>query len=327
MAIKLPHRGYAARLVTQGTHRFFTLTLPSDVLATTCVVDTREENALDGFQRVLDKKRAQEIADYIDTGFGTIPCSIVLSAQPKAQLEYNGENQTVTFRRIPGAFLILDGQHRVFGFHLAEAKLRVPVVIYNNLKKSEEARLFIDINTKQRPVPNELLLDIKRLAETETEVESLARDVFDLFADKNESPLRGLMSPSSKARGKLSRVTFNTALKPIFSTFGENDAEFVYETLKNYMVVWTSHLRIIDEDLEATSSTLFRAIMLLFPAIAERVSDRFGNKYSKANFEAVMAPFFQRIKKSDLRHPGNSPVVLNEKFKQALQSGFAIRKG
>ena len=47
------------------------------------------------------------------------------------------------------------GQHRAFGFHLAEAKLRVPVLIYNNLKNSEVARLFIDINTKQRAVPNE----------------------------------------------------------------------------------------------------------------------------------------------------------------------------
>ena len=208
-------RGYAARLITQGAHRFFTLTLPSDLLAETCVVDTREGNPIDGFQRVLDEKRAQDIADYIDNGFGTIPCSIVLSAQPKAQLHYTSENQTINFKRVPGAFLILDGQHRVFGFHLAKAKLRVPVVIYNNLKKSEEARLFIDINTKQRPVPNELLLDIKRLAETETEVESLSRDVFDLFSEKEDSPLRGLMSPSSRSRGKLSRVTFNTALKPI----------------------------------------------------------------------------------------------------------------
>ncbi|WP_456815406.1 DGQHR domain-containing protein [Bradyrhizobium sp. USDA 4508] len=329
MAVRLLRRpgGYAARLITQGTHRFFTLTLPSDLLAETCVVDTREGNPVDGFQRMLDARRAQDIADYIDSGFGTIPCSIVLSAQPKAQLQYHSENQTVSFRRVPGAFLILDGQHRVFGFHLAKAKLRVPVVIYNNLKKSEEARLFIDINTKQRPVPNELLLDIKRLAETETEVESLSRDVFDLFSDNEDSPLRGLMSPSSRSRGKLSRVTFNTALKPIFSTFGDSDADFVYETLRNYIAIWTSYLRTVDEELEVTSPTLFRAIMLLFPSVAERVATRFGNSYSKANFEAVMAPFFSRVRRTDLKNPGNSPVALNEKFKQALESGFAIRRG
>ena len=88
-------RGYAARLITQGSHRFFTLTLPSDALADTCVVDTREENPINGFQRVLDEKRAQDIADYIDNGFGTIPCSIVLSAQPKAQHRwYQAERQT-----------------------------------------------------------------------------------------------------------------------------------------------------------------------------------------------------------------------------------------
>jgi DGQHR domain-containing protein len=179
---------YAARLIRQGRHRFYTLTMPSDILAETCVVDTREENPDEGFQRVLDSKRAQEIADYIDQGFGTIPCSIVLSAQPEANLDYNSRTQVLSFKKAPRAFLILDGQHRVFGFKKSTTRLRVPVVIYNNLRKAEEARLFIDINTKQRPVPNELLLDIKRMAETETNVESLLRDVFDLFAKDKNSP-------------------------------------------------------------------------------------------------------------------------------------------
>jgi hypothetical protein len=116
---------FAARLITQGRHRFYTLTMPSDVLAETCVVDTREENPDDGFQRALDRKRAQEIADYIDIGFGTIPCSIVLSAQPEAALEYISRTQVLRFKKSPRSFLILDGQHRVFGFKLAKARLRV----------------------------------------------------------------------------------------------------------------------------------------------------------------------------------------------------------
>jgi hypothetical protein len=33
----------------------------------------------------------------------------------------------------------------------------------------------MDINTKQRPVPNELLLDIKKMANTETNEEELFR--------------------------------------------------------------------------------------------------------------------------------------------------------
>src|SRR5258708_11792405 len=78
---------YSVSLVTQGEHRFYSLTMPSDVLARTCYATTREEDSLEGFQRVLDRRRAQDIADYIDNGLGTIPNSIVLSAQPEAEIQ------------------------------------------------------------------------------------------------------------------------------------------------------------------------------------------------------------------------------------------------
>ena len=90
--------------------------------------------------------------------------------------------KTVEFTFNPKSFLVLDGQHRVYGFSLAETALRVPVVIYSGLTPTEEARLFIDINTKQRQVPNELLLDIKQLAEREDGRESLLREIFDRFS-------------------------------------------------------------------------------------------------------------------------------------------------
>jgi DGQHR domain-containing protein len=298
--------------------------MPSDILSETCVVDTREEKPDDGFQRVLDRKRAQEIADYIDEGFGTIPCSIVLSAQPAASLEYISRTQVIRFKRDPRAFLILDGQHRVYGFKLAKAQLRVPVVIYNKLTKADEARLFIDINTKQRPVPNELLLDIKRLADTETDVESLLRDVFDLFEKESDSPLLGLMSPSTRSRGKLSRVTFNTALRPIWNSFAGNEADFVYGALSAYLHAWIPALRKNDAETNITNPTLFRAIVLLFPAVAERVSYRHGEEYTAEHFSEVLDPFFARIKRIDLKRPGGSPVSLHENFKKALEAGFAI---
>jgi hypothetical protein len=145
---------------------------------------------------MLDKDRAQQIADYIDSGFGSIPTSIVLSAQPDAALRIIGKGKTVEFKSTRKAFLILDGQHRVYGFSLAKTRLRMPVVIYNGLSKRDKSRLFIDINTKQRPVPNELLLDIKKLAEYESDAEALFGEVFDLFDNEPGSPLFGLMSPT-----------------------------------------------------------------------------------------------------------------------------------
>ena len=183
-------------------------------------VTTRNEEPKHGFQRVLDRDRAQQIAAYIDSGFGTIPSSIVLSAQPDAELRALGRSKTIEFSDTKKAFLVLDGQHRVYGFSLARTALRVPVVIYNALTRQDETRLFIDINTKQRPVPNELLLDIKRLADYETDQERLLSVVFDLFADRNDSPLLGLMSPATRSSGKISRVTFNNAIKPLMPIFG-----------------------------------------------------------------------------------------------------------
>jgi DGQHR domain-containing protein len=316
---------YAARLIVQGTHRFYTLAMPSDVLGASCVVDTREGNPETGFQRMLDAKRAQEIADYIDTGFGTVPSSIVLSAQPKAGLVYQSRSQVLSFKYVPGAFLILDGQHRVFGFQKARSRIKVPVVIYNGLSRSDEARLFIDINTKQRPVPNELLLDIKRMADTETDVEALNKNVFDRFEKDPSSPLAGLMSPSSRSKGKISRVTFNAALQAVSNALRDADADYVYEVLSAYLHAWVPFLRQHgDFGKVITNSTLFRAIVILFPLVAERVSDRHGNELSVENFVEVLRPLFSRIKPSVIKTPGSSPIALSDAFKKQLQSGFSL---
>lgn len=225
---------YSTSLVTQGSHKFYTLTMPTDVLASCCFATSREEDPLAGFQRVLDEKRALEIANYMDLGFGTIPSSIVLSAQPDADLQVVGRGKTIEFTLDPHAFLIIDGQHRVFGFSKAKTKLRVPVVIYNGLTKQQESRLFIDVNTKQRPVPNELLLDIKKLADAENDDEALLRDLFDAFGEDNDSPLVGLTSPAAKAAGKVSRVTFNAAVRPVLGTFASNSSSLIYPALRAY---------------------------------------------------------------------------------------------
>jgi DGQHR domain-containing protein len=315
---------FAARLIRQGKYRFYTLSMPSDVLAGTCIVDTRHENPEEGFQRALDKKRAQDIADYIDSGFGTIPCSIVLSAQEGAHLKYESRTQVLRFNKHPRAFLILDGQHRVFGFRLAKTKLRVPVVIYNGLAKSEEVRLFVDINTKQRPVPNELLLDIKRMAEIETDTEELLSSVFDLFNQERKSPLLGLMSPAERRSGKISRVTFNAALKPVLHVFQDADAAYMYEILSAYIHAWLPELRSRQALKSLTNPTLFRAMIMFFPLVAERCQARFQGEYSADNFREVLEQFFTRLKKSEVQKPGTSITALYESFKKILESGFAI---
>jgi DGQHR domain-containing protein len=318
---------YTASLLIQGAHRFFTLSMPSDVLAESCMVEPRYQNPAEGFQRALDEKRARDIATYIDSGLGTIPSSIVLSAQPEANLQYNRPNRTLSFDKNTRSFLILDGQHRVYGFRLAQSKLRVPVVIYNGLSRTEEARLFMDINTKQRPVPNELILDIKRMAETESNSEALMRDVFDTFNNRADSPLFGLMSPFERRKGKLSRVTFNGAIKPILDTLSGAKPDYVYEVLGAYLQSCLGGLRQNDVESMITNPTMFKGLMLLFPSVAEKVADRRGTDFSVTNFNEVLAPMFERVRRADLANPGKSPSSLVDIFKKGLRTGFTIGSG
>jgi DGQHR domain-containing protein len=315
---------YSVSLVTQGRHRFYTLTVPSDVLAKTCFVTNRYENPDQGFQRILDRKRAEEIAAYVDTGLGTIPSSIVLSAQPDAELRVIGKGKTIEFRDTRKAFLILDGQHRVYGFSLAKTALRVPVVIYNGLSRKDESRLFIDINTKQRPVPNELLLDIKKLAEYESDVERLLGEVFDLFNSKTNSPLLGMLSPAERKKGFISRVTFNTGLKPLIPTFAENEPLEIYEALSAYISAFIRGADRLKAPGAITKPPVFRAAMVLFTEAAQRVKDKYGKPYTIDNFYEVLRPMFSRITVKTLKKPGNSHKELYDTLSKALKTSFTL---
>ena len=90
---KILNESYSCSLISQGKEKFYSLTMPSEVLAETCFVSTRDDDPIDGFQRTLDEKRAKEIAEYLDCGEGTIPTAIVLSAN----LKYNSKNKTIEF--------------------------------------------------------------------------------------------------------------------------------------------------------------------------------------------------------------------------------------
>lgn len=314
---------FSVSLVTQGAHRFYTLTMPSDILARTCFVTTRDQDPKDGFQRLLDLNRAKEIAHYIDEGLGTIPSSVVLSAQPEAELKVIGRGKTIQFLDTQKAFLILDGQHRVYGFRLARTALRVPVVVYNGLSRKDESRLFIDINTKQRPVSNELLLDIKKLAEYETDAEQLLGVVFDLFNEEPTSPLLGFLSSAKKVTGKISRVTFYAAFKPLLPAFEGSDAETVFSATSAYLSAFVACLSAIKSEDAVSKPSVLRAIMLLFNEVGQRVKLKHGQFYTVEHFHEVLEPMFARVKPSMFKGGSTLKEVYSD-LSKALRTEFTL---
>jgi len=312
---------YAAVLITQGSYKFYSAALPIEPLANSCFVTTRDEDPDDGFQRLLDEDRAQNIADYIDNG-GTIPTSVILSVQDDAEFEYDSKGKTIRFINAPKTFLVLDGQHRVWGFKLAKVKtLRVPVIIYAGLDRAEESRLFIDINTKQRPVPNELLLDIKKLADYETESEMYSGNLFDLFSKSRISVLKGKLSAAKRVKGLISRVTFYRALKPILSIITENPENVVFPVLNAYLqaVIWGLEEKKLPDSI--VSPIVLGGFILLFPDITASIKNRHNRPDLTADiFAEALSPIFENVKSSYLKSPGNSSYKMYEELSKLLRN-------
>jgi DGQHR domain-containing protein len=316
---------YTASNVLQNKTKFYSLTMPTDVLSKCCFVSSRDEDPIKGFQRTLDEKRALEIADYIDNQGGTIPSSIILSAQEVAEVEIIGRGRTMEFMPDPKAFLILDGQHRVYGFSKAKSTLRVPVVIYVGLNRKEESRLFIDINSKQKGVPSELLLDIKRMAEYENTTEEALRSIFDLFHNDTNSALIGKLSPASKSKNKVSRVTFNNAVSPVAQFFGDRDIDELYSILNCYLKAFLYGFfkeNNIEEQL--CNSIVFRALFSVFPEVASKLKDRYGPEYTVDNYEFVMSSMFTKISLQKIRKPGNSYKTLATHLSNSMKNNFTL---
>jgi DGQHR domain-containing protein len=297
---------YPALAIEQNGQKFFFATIPKEDLFPFCYVARRDEAPDAGFQRTLDANRARDIAKYLDESIGSIPTNVVLSAQPESELEYSSKSKLIRFRRIPQAFLVLDGQHRLFGYGLTKKKHRIPVSIYIGLSKKEEVSLFIDINTTQRGVPAALLLDIKHLAERESMVEAELRNLFDYLASESDSPLNGLLSPSSSERGKISRPTFNRSAAPVLRTqvMDQLPKEKRHLLFKNYLKAMENAL---DNPRLIAVSAYFEAFCAVFDEVLRLARDRFSN-YKYDSMCEVLAPI-KNVDLADIPTQGKTKIT------------------
>ena len=128
--------------------------------------------ATQAYQRLVNKKRIEDIGKYIDKG-GYFPNSIIVNIaskkqelkwEPAGQIEHDS-NTSMGVLHLPREYrsmFIIDGQHRLYGYSKAvsEAHHTVPVVAFLNLPEAEQAKIFVDINHTQKSVPTNLLRSI-----------------------------------------------------------------------------------------------------------------------------------------------------------------------
>ncbi len=318
----------AAILVTQGEYKFYIVAMPSELLRDTCFTITREEDPIEGFQRRLDEQRAEEIAKYIDQEKGSIPTAIILSAQENAELKYNSRSKTISFIPEKKSFLIIDGQHRIWGFIKAKESIRVPVVIYEGLSRTAEASLFVDINSTQKEVPEELILDVKRLLQKETEDEKKYSAIFELFYTQPDSILKGHLVRAERVSGKISRKMFNNSISTLLDKMlAELDANDCYNVINNFLKAFQQVLSSIDRKLDnfICRPVFFQGAM----GVSSYVVEKTYTKYEKLTYEAfydVLKVLKYNMSKGYLLKPGNSYKKFSERALDALTK-ITIRPG
>lgn len=207
----------------------------SDVLSATLMEDGSYE--LDGTQRLVQPKRLQAIADYINRIDSAFPNSIILAAnyrkedgliedddEEDASGEKMSNNRWIIeedddrcILRIPSReklAAIIDGQHRLFSFAQAKPQrldMNLICSIFLDLPKPFQAYLFATINSTQKPVDKSLTYELFGYnVEEEAEVYWSPDKLAVFFTRKlgidEKSPVKGQIVIAPKKDAALARL-------------------------------------------------------------------------------------------------------------------------
>lgn len=126
------------------------------------------QNMMPTYQRVIKKKRLQDVRGFINNG-GYFPNSIIISIDTNGRgltFEQSATRIDSTISKIGVLHIpkryrsayIIDGQHRLYGYSdsMYASCNTIPVVAFVDLERTEQIKLFMDINENQKAVPKSL---------------------------------------------------------------------------------------------------------------------------------------------------------------------------
>lgn len=285
-------------------------------------VERISDNAEDGFQRKLDTTRAKKISQYLKSK--VIPGAIILSARSGLSLSHDPAKGVLTMPDSNRSLLVIDGQHRLYGSHMAalEGKdVLLPVCILTNLSFQDELNYFIDINSYQKGVPKTLRIELTRFLVEQDSTDAMRLNLFKDLNQEPDSPLFGRLSAEQKGPGYLSHVPFEIAINktlelPRLSPLPYDQKK---QLIKNYLLGVAYNLNEINESSKLTQSSFFQAIFRAFTPFCEQALI-IGHNYKKETFEKV----FHCIQKIDFRyHTGTNEESIS-RLEQDLKDKLEI---
>jgi len=187
------------------------------------------------YQRMLSKGRLSNIRKYIEDD-GIFPTNIVLNIDKnKLVFQRSQQEEDASMEHGVAGWLdikatykcawIIDGQHRLFAYsgHTKAPKSRLAVLAFESLAPSEQARLFIDINAKQKSVKQSLLEELYAelhwdAADDSVRVRAIiSKAVQDLGTDP-ESPLSGRVQTADSPKSEIRCISLTSLYSAISKT-------------------------------------------------------------------------------------------------------------
>lgn len=161
-----------------GGHTYYAFSIEPEKLLKISFVLHRSKantNMMPTYQRIIKKNRLRAIHKFIDEEKGYFPNSVVISIDSgkNKELQFDLANTQVPSsiasagilhlpKKYKSAFII-DGQHRLYGYANSQYKQSnsIPVVAFLNLERSEQVKLFMQINENQKAVSKNLRVTLK----------------------------------------------------------------------------------------------------------------------------------------------------------------------
>ena len=203
-----------------------------------------EEGAV---QRLLSKRRISSIRDYILDGnnfFNTF----ILNWTDRNHTPEIGDD-LIKLPIIAASAQVIDGQHRLAGFEAAMhedssvGERYILASLCMKLTTKEAARIFLNINSEQKPAPKSLIYDLfGEVIEDKQYAINRANDIAEKLNTNPDSPyyssIRYPGKPSN--RGSLELSTIVSALKPhleaegVFNKLNLKNLEYQENAVTNY---------------------------------------------------------------------------------------------
>lgn len=165
------------------------------------------QNMMPTYQRIIKKKRLQEVRSFINEG-GYFPNSIIISIDTNGKglsfdpssSKVEGTLSKIGILHIPKRYrsaYIIDGQHRLYGYSdsLYASNNTIPVVAFVDLERSEQIKLFMDINENQKAVPKSLRVTLNadmlwESSDLSEQRQALRSKIAQMLGEESTSPLK-----------------------------------------------------------------------------------------------------------------------------------------